>query len=327
MQLRHKKHTKRALTADELDGTLQSLDQLSLLSGQTRHLLRTYRLEALRAKSDAAQLAASAGRVAGRWCTYQNMFWCSCSTRPLTHVVTSPDGAAVSGAGSGPDGMAIEAPPLGSPRALAFDFEFKPLRFAAVDERGFVRFDALVTSGSSTDFIPTPGVLSCDAPHLTRSTIGELQAELLALQEAGCVFVAHSPRRDLTALEMPSLPVIDVARHGLAPEATETLSLQRMAEMHLGLSIQQGVGKHCAVEDAAVTMALYNVLFTGSASAGTQASRATAKPRMPAAGTTGRVVAHAAVKVPNLPRKCYKCGGRKARKSQNCAKPCAGGSV
>ena len=53
--------------------------------------------------------------------------------------------------------------------------------------------------------------------------------------------------------------VVDVARLGLSPE-DQSASLRRMAETHLGLRIQQGGAKHCAVLDALVALRLYEAI-------------------------------------------------------------------
>ena len=235
LEHRHRRRSRQKLTVEELDATLLALDELSLRPGQVRHLLRSTPLLELR------QLC----EERSTWCSYRKTL-CSCAPTE----VTDAEPAVVSELGAG--SVAAELEP---PRLLAFDCEFKPVRFAAVDEEGRVRIEGLVVSGGGVP--PMPGVLSCDKPSLRRLELSELQAELEALQAAGCTFVAHTPARDLEALEMPGLPVVDVGRLALAPEA-QTVSLQRMADAHLGLSIQRGGAAHCAVQDARVAMALYH---------------------------------------------------------------------
>ena len=67
--------------------------------------------------------------------------------------------------------------------------------------------------------------------------------------------------------------MLDIAKLG-RPAGSQAVSLRRMAEEHLGETIQQaargGAGRrrHCAIEDAAVTMRLYHAL-TRTAPAGT----------------------------------------------------------
>lgn len=223
---RHRRRSRQKLTAEELDCTLLALDKLSLLPGQARHLLRSMPLPELRELCEAHTV----------WCSYRKTL-CDCTSSALS--------------------MSMQTNP---PSILAFDCEFKPLRFAAVDESGRVRFDGLVTSGTAVP--PMPGVLSCDKPTIRRLDLTELQTELAALQAGGCTLVAHTPVRDLEAIGMPSLAVVDVGRLGLTTEA-QTVSLQRMAARHLGLSIQKGGQAHCAVQDARVAMSLYQHLIAG----------------------------------------------------------------
>ena len=245
LEHRHRRRNRQKLTVEELDATLLALDELALLPGQVRHLLRSTPLPELRALCEEPST----------WCSYRKTL-CSCA----------PSGAAEGGtaAPAGREAGAAAAQ-LEPPRLLAFDCEFKPIRFAAVDEEGRVRLDGLVVSGAEVP--PMPGVLSCDKPSLRRLHLAELQAELSALEAAGCTFVAHTPARDLEAIEMPDLRVVDVGRLGLAPE-THTVSLQRMADAHLGLAIQRGGQAHCAVQDARVAMALYHAISSEMADGG-----------------------------------------------------------
>ena len=165
------------------------------------------------------------------------------------------------------------------PTVLSLDCEFKPLRCAIVDGAGRVCLDCLVTqrvAGSSER--PLSGILRCDAPRLQKIEVNELRALLLRLVEGGTILVAHTPQSDLRALSLllsdGSMPpellgrVIDVAQLGKPTPDAPTMSLKRMAAEHLNIQIQHGTTgggsagsrRHCAIEDARVTMQLYQQL-------------------------------------------------------------------
>ena len=169
--------------------------------------------------------------------------------------------------------MLPQLAPADTPPLLAIDCEFKPLRCAIVDGDGFVRLDCLVTkTEAGTSSAPLPGVLKCDAPTLRRIPIEEMQSLLRSLLAAGTLLIAHTPKADLRALglleELDGHPaVVDIALLGPQTETAhgpQAVSLKRMAEIHLGMQIQQGAAnggkKHCAREDAMVAMRLYHTL-------------------------------------------------------------------
>ena len=115
MDARHRRRHGAPLSADLVDSTLQSLDALDLIPGQAVHLLRSYRLDGLKAECET---------VLGRprhWCSFKKCL-CNCGT-----TLPPPDEP--------------EPPP---PKLLAIDCEFRPLRMAAVDENMVVRFDYIV---------------------------------------------------------------------------------------------------------------------------------------------------------------------------------------
>lgn len=218
---RYKRRSKQLLTVEEVDATLVALDELQLLPGQLRHLLRSTPLPELK---DMCQLHSGSG-----WCSYKKTL-CDCGV------------------------AATYEQELSAPRILAIDCEFKPVRFVGVDEDGRIRFNCLIADGASSPRYH--GILACDKPKIQVFELAQLQSHLLALEAAGCTFVAHTPMRDLDVLQIPDLPIVDVARLRLAPNE-QTVSLRRLAKTHLGLSIQEGSQSHCAVQDARVTMALY----------------------------------------------------------------------
>ncbi|KAL1510413.1 hypothetical protein AB1Y20_006721 [Prymnesium parvum] len=224
---RHRRRTGKRLTLDELDATLLALDQLSLLPEQARHLLRS---------TPGVELRRMCQTRRG-WCSYRKTL-CSCASLCSSgEEVTQPR----------------------FPQVLAFDCEFQPERFAAVDEDGRILYDGLVVGDREDTTLR--GVLSCDKPNLQRLDVSALQKELLALQSSGCTFIAHTPARDLEVLRLPYLPVVDIARCGLSRDA-QTASLKHMAQMHLGLKIHAGGRAHCAVQDARVVMAIFQKLFS-----------------------------------------------------------------
>ena len=66
------------------------------------------------------------------------------------------------------------------------------------------------------------------------------------------------------ALGAAGVALVDVGRLGV-PAGAQVASLRRMAEAHLGLTLHAGGRRHCAVEDAAVTMRLYHKLAAAEA--------------------------------------------------------------
>lgn len=249
---RHYRRTRHRLTAHQLMRTLRAVDQHALLPGQERHLLRSVPVLQLR----------EICQTRSGWCSYKKSL-CDCSAPLASAADDSPPL-------SNPPLRSRDAPstppapqqappcsPYPPPRLLAFDCEFKPARFAAVDEEGRVRLEGLVRSGEEDP--PLPGLLSCDKPGLPRLQRPQLQAEMAAMASAGCTLVAHTPARDLEVIGMEGLAVVDVARMGVEP-GKQSISLRRMAAEHLNVSIQQGGHAHCAVQDARVAMALYKRL-------------------------------------------------------------------
>ena len=254
VQHRFQRRTKKRLQPDELVATLATLDALELLPGQAAHLLRSHPLSSLQELEPARH----------RWCSYKTHVWCSC----------------VAGAEATPDDdlrlSLLDSPatePL--PSVVSLDCEFKPLRCAMVDADGRVRLDCLVTQPlAGTSAPPLPGILKCDAPLLRRVELSELQALLRRLVEGGTVLVAHTPQADLRALQLLDEMdgrVVDIAQLGPQTEAAvglQSVSLKRMASDLLGVEIQQGgtgggkpgSRRHCAIEDAQVTMRLFQVL-------------------------------------------------------------------
>lgn len=109
---RHRRRHGAPISAELVEGTLRSLDTLQLLPGQAAHLLRTSRLDELRAECDRATDRPR------RWCSYKKAL-CDCEARP----------------------PAEPAPP---PRLLSVDCEFRPLRMAAVDEELRLRLDCMI---------------------------------------------------------------------------------------------------------------------------------------------------------------------------------------
>jgi len=115
MDSRHRRRHGAPLSAELVDGTLQSLDALDLLPGQSVHLLRSNRLEELKAECE---------QVLDRprhWCSFKKSL-CNCCALPPPPAEPAP-------------------PPS---KLLAIDCEFRPLRIAAVDEKLQLRFDYIV---------------------------------------------------------------------------------------------------------------------------------------------------------------------------------------
>ena len=160
-----------------------------------------------------------------------------------------------------------ERPPR---RLVAVDCEFSPLRVAAVDEAGCVLYDALVLPPVAAAGTPSrsKGMLRCDIAATPPTAQAEVRAKLLALFSAGgrSVWLAHTPQRDLLALGLTEedlaehgVELVDIGRLGL-PASGQARSLKNMAAAHLGTTIQRGGQKHCAVQDALVTLQLYSKL-------------------------------------------------------------------
>ena len=243
VRVRYRRLHKDAHFDLALQRTLLDLDALDLERGQAAHLLRSFDIPALGVD---CRRAAAREPDAPRWCSYKKAL-CDCAA--LTHQGTSADGGAADAA----------------PRFLAIDCEFKPLRLAAVDERGRVRIDAIVLpalapAGTSQNALP--GILACDRLTLHRAPLPQLQDQLLRWAAAGTVLVGHTVRGDLRALGLDPLPprvrVVDVAETVQGRTGRESVSLQRMAATHLnGLSIHRGGRKHCATQDALVAMNLF----------------------------------------------------------------------
>ena len=242
------------LRMDELEETVGMLPS-TLLPGHVAELVRSTTLPALR--------RAAAETPNARWCTYKKQL-CDCGAT-VAAPATEASAATLS-----------EAP---APSLLAIDCEFKPPRCAVVDASGGVLLDVLVlpdVAPAGRSSAPLPSILRCDRPMLVKSTSGELRERLRAYLAAGATIVAHTPQSDLRLLGFDAvewqetLPrgVVDVARIGLA-EGAQVASLRRMAEEHLDLPLerfQSGGGKHCAVQDALVTLRVYEALQQSSSS-------------------------------------------------------------
>ena len=255
VEARHRRRHRALLDTDELEATFAALDALDLLPQQAAHLLRSVELRELRA-------AATSHDRAFVWCSYKKTL-CDCSAVPPA------SSAAVAAAAAATVTDAAESE---SSRLLSVDCEFKPLRVAAVDGTGALRLDALVAStGAGTPANPR-GMLSCDVAATPCRPQAELRDALLALlagavgPSEGCTWVAHTPQQDLAALGLSEaqlrdegVTLVDIARLGGAA-AGQASSLKRMAQTHLGVEMHGGGGRHCAVQDAVVTLRLYDKL-------------------------------------------------------------------
>ena len=244
VQFRHKRNTGGPLTMEVLQSTLAAIDDLpnALLDGQVAELLRATTMDAIRSAVKASP--------DGRWCSYKRKL-CDCGGRRL-------------------DLATAARPP---PRLLAIDCEFKPLRFAAVDEEGSTRLDCLVlpdVAPAGRSSAPLPSILRCDRPQLVALTEGALRAQLTEWMALGARVLAHTPVSDLRALGIPELEVIELQRRGLVVDVAlldlaqgdQVASLKRMAERY-GVAppgFQEGGAKHCAIQDAVVAMALFKAL-------------------------------------------------------------------
>ena len=194
-------------------------------------------------------------------CSYKKQL-CDCGA---TH--RSNSAAGVMAAPAAAEAAAAERPPR---RLVAVDCEFSPLRVAAVDEAGCVLYDALVLPPVAAAGTPSrsKGMLRCDVAATPPTAQAEVRAALLALFSAGgrSVWLAHTPQRDLLALGLTEedlaehgVELVDIGRLGL-PASGQARSLKHMAAAHLGTTIQRGGQKHCAVQDALVTLQLYSKL-------------------------------------------------------------------
>jgi len=246
VQFRHKRNTGGPLTMEVLQSTLAAIDDLpnALLDGQVAELLRATTMDAIRSAVKASP--------DGRWCSYKRKL-CDCGGRPLL--------------------VSVAAEAAAAPRLLAIDCEFKPLRFAAVDEEGSTRLDCLVlpdVAPAGRSSAPLPSILRCDRPQLVGLTEGALRAQLTEWMALGTRVLAHTPVSDLRALGIPELEVIELQRRGLVVDVAlldlaqgdQVASLKRMAERY-GVAppgFQEGGAKHCAIQDAVVAMALFKAL-------------------------------------------------------------------
>ena len=116
-----------------------------------------------------------------------------------------------------------------------------------------------------------PSILRCDRPNLVSATAGDVRERLRDLLKSGATIVAHTPQSDLRALgfdeaeysEVLPSGVVDVARLRLPNDGEyhEVASLRRMAKAHLKLErFQRGGARHCAIQDALVTLRIYQAL-------------------------------------------------------------------
>ena len=242
VQYRHRKVAGTTLRLAELKQTVGELPS-TLLPGQLAELLRSSSVPKLRT-------IASAAAPGVRWCSYKKTL-CDCGAT-----------------------MAQADEPPEAPEVLAIDCEFKPLRCAAVSSSGRVVFDCLVTpdvAPAGRSSAPLPSILRCDRPRLIAATAGSIRERLRKMLKAGSTIVAHTPQSDLRALGFDpdehqlQLPagVVDVATVNLQ-EGEQVASLKRLAARHLGEGeakhFQKGGAKHCAVQDALVTLKVYEAL-------------------------------------------------------------------
>jgi len=255
VEARYRRRHRTLLDTEELEATFASLDALDLRPQQAAHLLRSIELRELRA-------AATNHDGAFVWCSYKKAL-CDCSAVPPSL------GTAATATAAATDAAPVE---IVSPQLLSVDCEFNPLRVAAVDETGTLRLDALFAStGAGTPANPR-GMLACDVAATPCQPQAELRDTLLALlagaagPSEGCTWVAHTPQQDLAALGLSEaelrdagVTLVDVARLGGAA-AGQASSLRRMAQAHLGVEMHGGGSRHCAVQDAVVTLRLYDKL-------------------------------------------------------------------
>ena len=247
VQRRHQRLHGSALGEAEVASALHAVDALHLMpSERAHHLVKV---------SDS--LAALHERCAAPrprpWCTYKKNL-CDCGVLPQqqqqqqqqrhhNHHAAAAD---------------TSARPL--PRAIALDFEFRPLRCAAVDASLSCALDVLVPDRHA--FPMLPGVLACDRRTLTFSTAAEVRSWVLGHLAAGVPVVGHTVASDLSALHIgeADLPagarVVDVARRDASGQ---TLSLRSMARARLGMELHAPGERHCALQDAEAAMRLYEL--------------------------------------------------------------------
>lgn len=233
---RHKRRTKTVLHDQELSIILNSLDAYKLLPEQAAYLLRSTPLRDLNP-------ACSSQQETPVWCSYKKKL-CNCQQlfdeQFMSHADTT------------------------KPRLLAVDCEFSPDRCGAVDETGNVRIDSLVLRTENA--VRPSNVLECDFNSMTGQSKTQLLQSLVDLISPGGLWVAHTPEQDLQMLgsslqelQARGIQVIDIAQ--LDPESTKgkLRSLRSMAQTHLGINIQEG-RQHCAIQDARVTLLLFEKL-------------------------------------------------------------------
>ena len=254
VEARHRRRNKAPLEVAELSLVLDSLDALELMPEQAAHLLRSTPLNELLATT-------TEGDPKERlWCSYKKQL-CDCGARP---------------------GTAAAASARGAPRVVAVDCEFKPLRVAAVDEAGRVRLDSLVLAPEQSGTpAKSKGMLGCDIAATPVSSQSDARASVLALLTAGgpgCTWLAHTPQHDLRMLGLAEeelaaagVRLVDIGALGVAP-GEQVRSLKHMARALLSIEIHAGGQRHCAVQDAYVTLQLYaklrDVLDVGDADVG-----------------------------------------------------------
>lgn len=244
VQHRHRRRMKVPILLPELEDTIAALPP-GLLDGQVTELLRSMPAAELRTHC--------AAHAAGGWCTFKRRL-CVC--------------------GSLERRTGVELQQAAPPSMVAFDCEFKPLRMAAVDDHRRIVMDYVVVpdeppAGTSTS--PLPSVLRCDRPSLVPMAKGELRRRLREWAAAGTVLVGHTPLSDLRAIGIEvdeaeellrSGRLVDVGRLGLTEQGEQVASLKRMSQ-HEGvapLGFQAGGARHCAIEDALVTLDVYDAL-------------------------------------------------------------------
>lgn len=246
---RHRKRFGEALSAEEAHVTVQAVDALDLLPGQATHLLRQSGKRSLRDLRHDCEWSRDRPR---HWCTYKKDL-CDC------------------GAGLPPP------PDSRPPEVLGIDCEFRPMRFAAVDERCALRYDVVVPNSPVLS-----GILACDRPRLQVSSQPVMQALLMGLMPH-TTLVGHTLECDLEALSLtrahwPDGAVVwdvsfpdgprqvgnvspSTATSGAKRVATSgppsRLALRVLAHEHLGVEMQRRGERHCAIQDAEVAMRLF----------------------------------------------------------------------
>mmetsp|Transcript_76146 Transcript_76146/g.132050 ORF Transcript_76146/g.132050 Transcript_76146/m.132050 type:complete len:378 (+) Transcript_76146:88-1221(+) len=209
------------LEPTQVSDTMATLDKLGLHEEQLAYALRRHPHARLK-QLDTSRLRA--------WCSYKKNAWCPCCCLPKKSLHEEE-----------------------VPRELAFDLEFAPLRFAAVDGDGCVRADYMVKRDPPFR-MKWSKILNCDRPTIEVVHLTKIQALLKRLVAEGTVLISHSPHlADVHMLEIPDLPVVDVEKFN-----ERRTGLRKMARKFLELEMQDNA--HCAVEDASVTMQLYQHL-------------------------------------------------------------------